>query len=220
MIAEIVFFGDSWPRGAELELEIIGLNDRETMQHSFPKFVGDMLGIPSRNYSASGSSIPFLVMEFGEFLTDGVKENTLAIFCVTSPDRFYWQGSNGFANIGPGNQDSLAKFFYADAYSDQGLLFYNSMCLEYLNLKCEKLGILPMFIPVFDTPDKLIKTPDSITWLSKTPLYSMLLGEGVALDQVIRQHPLVRPCHRHPNTRGHKYLAEKISKLLKENTIC
>lgn len=209
----MVVFGDSWPRGAELN---------DPLNNAFPTLIGKQLNLEIINLAEAASSTDQAVYQFLKNIDLWKNKHTAVLFCLTSIARsMYFDASGKINEIHPTRSDLPSLNYYIHIYSEQlgktnqikNVLLVQSVCKQF-------------DVPVFfvtnwnDLPDHVL--------IDQEKIYKKSLFEIIGLTNInsesngsfltqLRSCDLIKPNFTHPNEKGHQIIASELSIWLKEN---
>jgi hypothetical protein len=221
-MTQLYFFGDSWSaEGGEY-------NDLIRIKHdSYPTMIGKMLGVESKNYSQSGTSIEHTLIQM---LKSDIKAGDHAVFSLTAPARRMYYLNERYIKhtaVDPNREamndtndqwqavTSLLLIYLICQQRNIQPWFINTFNISCYNTQhdhlwdmiprdCWILGrttciVRELFDPVFHSRYELYKNSNFDEWLSHN-------------NQQVQQY--IRPCENHPNLQGRILIAEFIGNFL------
>jgi hypothetical protein len=203
---KLIVFGDSWPYGCEL--------DRYTLD-AFPAQIEKILEIPVDNQSMFGTSIDRMVHKFLHIIEVDDLTDCGVLFCLTGITRSMILDKNIPKEIHPSNSDIETKSYYSYIFSWE-LATFNFLrnCLLIQSL-CKIKNISLFFVTNwYSFPESKL--------LDKENIYEKSLIEILGLPpmQIKFDYPWNKvenseyfyPNKYHPNLKGHRLIAEELSK--------
>jgi hypothetical protein len=221
----LYFFGDSWSTetGEPEKLAKAGKYIVDAPIKCYPAIVSDLLNIPYKNYSKSGSSQPHLIQQL---LDSDISAGDHAIFSLTAPSRRFYYNDEG-VEINTFADDNIA------AVSDYQDSWQSAWVCYTLYQYCQQHSITCWFISTFNVSwskqtHHLLwnQIPDTCWILPKTqcvleffdPEYFSKFEEYINIDfhdwlntNNPQVNQFIRPCHDHPNLLGRQRIAEIVA---------
>ena len=233
----LLTFGDSWPAGAQL-------NDR---LQAFPALIANELSMDLLDLSCPATSIDHAVMAFFNFLehTYTTENQYTALFCLTDISRMMawrsnvavpsrnqlWENDLTTLELQIGNTvDELSGAYFKYLHSARLEVFDYHKNIVLLKLLCNKYNIKDFYAHNFYDPNFEFRIVD------KDNFYPVTLTQALdcepykeflpvyASPKEIAQTRRAKFAHNklighggHPTVDGHRVLAEKLSKWIKED---
>ena len=222
------WFGDSWVKGAELELSVPA---HEVKNCVFPKLVSDYFGANCKNYGIVGSSTDIIPLNFFK-IVNTINTDDIVFFCLTGRNRISILDNNGDPYfIKASDTDKKSNLWYKFFDSKHQAIYNYDKTINLLYLWCKELKIKCYFANIFHKEETEIFNliPDDRWILPKNHFLAQdivyindeVLNEVVSNDmpnitladwdlqkQMIKKY--FSPGKSHPNVDGHKKIAELI----------
>lgn len=231
------WFGDSWPRGDELENEV---PESEKIDHSYPKLVSDHFQAKCVVCAESGASVDGLPWQFVSKLDDYKKGDKLFFGLPPSSRTLkFFNGKHYYINAGYDLFDEEFKkrseqwYKYFDDEIQEAYSY--DMSINLLYLWCHELELVPYFYNIFTMPEKTLKciVPQNYWLLDRsTALAESILAiynfgrfgfptddqPALKVEDWKKQSKLIKeyilPNVLHPNVKGHLKLSSYLISIL------
>lgn len=202
---KLLVFGDSWPYGCELE----------NYRPAFPELMEQILQLPVENHSLFSTSIDHMVHKLLSMIEKNEVTDCGILFCLTGTTRSMIFDKTKLKEIHPNNTDVESKMYYSYIFSWE-LAEFNFLRNCLLIQSICKLKNIPLYfvanwysIPNNELLDKTIFYNKSLIEILGHP--PMEVKNGYLWDTVA-QSEYFYPNNYHPNAKGHKLIAEELSK--------
>lgn len=213
-IANFVTFGDSWPAGAELNVN----------EYPFGKIIANNLNLNFINFAEGGSSIEHLTLQLNNFLNLNNSENTIALFFLTEHSRSLYY-KNGWKHTFARSDDDITNKWLKYFYSEELHILRANQTLVYLQAVCNQYKIKDFYVNGWSKFPITIKGIDETKIYKKstclemfsTSVYDLIDGPEIFLYNP--DNKFIKPKICHPNQLGHNKIAEVLTPWIKETII-
>jgi hypothetical protein len=198
----LLTFGDSWPRGAELQRN----------QQPYGHWLCQLLNYDNwQNFADGGTSLEHLILQLQEYLNvHDANDQVTAIFFLTNPVRTaYFKNNLHFRQTtSPGEQE---QWLYFQDY----VWLRASIAIAAAQQACRLHNIDDYYFSGWIKYDNLlpIVQQEKIWKMAKETVIDWFGADAVTGEFIdrIRHNQYVKPNLMHPNELGHKLIAERLA---------
>ena len=203
---KLVVFGDSWPYGCDLHPN----------EKTFGQLIAEELGYEYLLFAEPETSIDNMILQLNRFIKQKNTDDCIALFCLTAPSRsLYFSNGPKITSVmwdGPKQNDIVSQAYYRHIHSDELDFFRLTQSLIVLQSLCQQHNIIDCYVNSFS---KINWEALDLVGVDMSRIYQQ--GKESFLDFFGCSY--VDPSNEyfqgsaaaHPNQRGHKLIAEKLS---------
>jgi len=202
----LVGFGDSWAHGAGLDF---------TSEKPYLQLAAEQLDINVINCAEASSSIPHLVLQFQNFLSEKhhPENNYIATFFVTAQERTFFidPDNNQIIHSSPCKTDfDEQERCYYQHYTDQYQNFVVNTAVAAIEHLCSVYEIKNCYIPGWQVVD-LWPSIDRKKFLfdNQHPV-TKLFGQTSNFTDLMNSECRLLDYTGHPNQQGHQVIADAL----------
>jgi hypothetical protein len=218
----LVVFGDSWPRGSELQ----------EGEKTFGELVAEQLGFAGfLNYSHPASTIQHMVVQLKGFINSVKSRNDnpsayVALFCLTAPERgmTYYEDEwlfhtvNGGFSLAKHNQisNTINQLYWKYFYSPEGADLNFNTSLISLQTLCRVNGIKDYYVAGWQKFNGWPEVSTERFYRSGQETLADFIDVKIENGFVNRDNPYIRPNYSKPNQLGHRVIADRLCEWLND----
>ena len=215
MKTRLLVFGDSWPSGIELA---------DSHQQAFPFLIASKLDYYLTNYSKPATSVDQAVHAFMHVIKNTnliymnewkESQKCVVLFCLTGSSRSWRLDSDGEHELHPQQHDPASLSYFSHIYSPElakANLIKNIVLVQEI---CYNLHIPVFFITNWErSPEHHLIDANNIYDKSLIEILGMSNVDSLKQLDLVKQFATseyIIPNISHPNTLGHKLIADELS---------